>query len=106
MNLLAPLHLQHEQNEFWYVIPGEYLFQVGSKHFRVQSGDCLLGPRDVSHAYAYIGPSPGRLLIGFTPARKIEEYFERPWTAGAYVSDAALYSDYGVELLGPPLSIN
>lgn len=101
-----PLHLHHEQDEFWYVISGEYLFQVGSERFRAHSGDCLLGPRGVSHAYAYIGPSPGRLLIGFTPAGKIQEYFERPRTPGAYVSDAALYRDYGMELLGPPLSID
>lgn len=101
-----PLHLHHEQDEFWYVISGEYLFQVGSEHFHAQSGDCLLGPRGVSHAYAYIGPSPGRLLIGFTPAGKIQEYFERPRTPGAYVSDASLYRDYGMELMGPPLPIN
>jgi mannose-6-phosphate isomerase-like protein (cupin superfamily) len=52
-----PLHLHHEQDEFWYVISGEYLFQVGSERYHVQAGDCLLGPRKVPHAYAFIGAS-------------------------------------------------
>ena len=100
-----PLHLHHDQDEFWYVISGEYLFQVGSERYRAQSGDCLLGPRNVPHAYAFVGPSTGRILISFTPAGKIQEYFERPRTPGVYVADADLYRTYGMELLGGPLSL-
>ena len=100
-----PLHLHHEQDEFWYVISGEYIFQVGSERYRAQAGDCLLGPRGLPHAYAFAGPSNGRILIAFTPAGKIQEYFERPRTPGAYVADAALYRVYGMELLGPPLEL-
>jgi mannose-6-phosphate isomerase-like protein (cupin superfamily) len=100
-----PLHLHHDQDEFWYVMSGEYAFQVGSERYHARAGDCLLGPRDVPHAYAFVGLSPGRLLIGFTPAGKIQEYFERPRTPGVYVADAALYHAYGMELLGPPPSL-
>jgi mannose-6-phosphate isomerase-like protein (cupin superfamily) len=100
-----PLHLHHEQDEFWYVISGEYVFQVGSERFRAQAGDCLLGPRDLPHAYAFVGPSDGRILIAFTPAGKMQEYFERPRTPGAYVADADLYRAYGMELLGPALAL-
>ncbi len=99
-----PLHLHHEQDEFWYVVSGEYLFQVGSERYRAKPGDCLLGPRNVPHAYAFTGDSTGRILIGFTPAGKIQEYFERPRTPGVYVADADLYRAYGMELLGAPLS--
>jgi mannose-6-phosphate isomerase-like protein (cupin superfamily) len=101
-----PLHLHHEQDEFWYVISGEYVFQLGSERYHAQSGDCLLGPREVPHAFTFVGPpSGGRVLIGFTPAGKMQEYFERPRTPGTYVADAALYRAYGMELLGPPLSL-
>lgn len=99
-----PLHLHYDQDEFWYVISGEYVFQVGSDRFQAQGGDCLLGPRGLAHAYAYIGPSPGKLLIGFTPAGKMQGYFERPRTPGTYVADKDLYRQYGMELLGPPLT--
>ncbi len=98
-----PLHLHHEQDEFWYVISGEYMFQVGSERYRAQAGDCLLGPRNIPHAYAFVGSSTGRILISFTPAGKIQEYFERPRTPGVYVADAELYRAYGMELLGGPL---
>jgi len=100
-----PLHLHHYQDEFWYVVAGEYVFQIGSDLYRAQAGDCLLGPREIPHAWAFVGSSPGRLLVGFTPASRIQEYFERPRTPGVYATDAALYHAYGMELLGPPLSL-
>lgn len=100
-----PLHLHHDQDEFWYVLAGEYIVQVGSDRYRAQTGDCVLGPREVPHAWAFVGKSPGRLLVGFTPAGRMQEYFERPRQPGVYVTDAALYHQYGMELLGPPLSI-
>ena len=100
-----PLHLHHEQDEFWYVISGEYWFQIGSERYEAQPGDCLLGPRGLPHAYTCVGSSIGRLLVGFTPAGRMQEYFERPRTPGVYVADAALYREYGMELLGPPLPL-
>jgi mannose-6-phosphate isomerase-like protein (cupin superfamily) len=100
-----PLHLHHGQDEFWYVMAGDYMFQVGSDHYQAHAGDCLLGPREIPHAWAFIGSSPGRLLVGFTPANIIQEYFERPRTPGVYLTDAATYHAYGMELLGPPLSL-
>jgi mannose-6-phosphate isomerase-like protein (cupin superfamily) len=100
-----PLHLHHEEDESWYVISGEYVFQVGSERYHAQAGDCVFGPRGVPHAYAFTGSSDGRILVAFTPAGKIQEYFERPRTPGSYVADADLYRAYGMELLGPPLSL-
>jgi mannose-6-phosphate isomerase-like protein (cupin superfamily) len=100
-----PRHLHYDQDEFWYVLAGEYVFEVGSDQYRVQAGDCVLGPRKVPHAWAFVGESPGRLLIAFTPAGKIQEWFERDRKKGEYVNDAALYHAFGMELLGPPLSL-
>jgi len=100
-----PRHLHHDQDEFWYVLAGEYVFEVGSDQYRAQLGDCVLGPRNVPHAWAFVGESPGRLLIAFTPAGKIQEWFERDRKQGEYVNDAALYNAFGMELLGPPLSL-
>jgi mannose-6-phosphate isomerase-like protein (cupin superfamily) len=99
-----PLHLHHSQDEFWYVVSGDYVFQVGRERFEAHAGDCLLGPRGIQHAYAFVGSSSGRLLIAYAPAGRMQEYFERPRTPGTYVSDAALYHEYGMELLGPPLT--
>jgi mannose-6-phosphate isomerase-like protein (cupin superfamily) len=101
-----PLHLHHGQDEIWFIVAGEYIFQVGSERFEGKVGDCLFGPRELAHAYAFVGPSDGRLLIAYAPAGRMQQYFERPRTPGTYITnDAALYREYGMELLGPPLSL-
>jgi hypothetical protein len=52
-----------------------------------------------------VGDSPGRLLVAFTPAGKMQENFERERKPGEYTSDAEIFRAYGMELVGPPLSI-
>jgi mannose-6-phosphate isomerase-like protein (cupin superfamily) len=100
-----PRHLHHHEDEFWYVLAGEYVIEVGSDQYRAQSGDCVLGPRNIPHVWAFVGETPGRLLIAYTPAGRIQEWFERDRKKGEYVNDAALYHAFGMELLGPPLSL-
>lgn len=103
-----PRHLHHNENEWFYVIEGEYIAEVGSERFQLKSGDSLLGPREVPHAWAYVGEGPGKLLIAFAPAGKMEAFFrdnEKRQKEGEYLNDTAVYRAYGLELLGPPLSI-
>lgn len=100
-----PLHVHREVDECWYVLAGEYLFEIGSERFRVGPGDLVLGPRDVPHRWAFVGDTPGRLLITFTPAGRMQEWFTRPRTPGTYADDPALFRRYGMELLGPPLKV-
>jgi mannose-6-phosphate isomerase-like protein (cupin superfamily) len=100
-----PRHLHYDQDEFWYVLAGEYVVEVGSERYQAQPGDCILGPRNIAHSWAYVGESPGRLLIAFTPAGRMQEWFERDRKKGEYLNDAALYRAFGLELVGPPLSL-
>jgi hypothetical protein len=65
-------------------------------------------PRQVPHAWAFVGDTPGKLLIAFAPANKMEQFFRdnaKRRKDGEYLNDAALYHAYGLELLGPPLSL-
>lgn len=103
-----PRHLHHNENEWFYVIEGEYLAEIGSERFQLKPGDSVLGPREVPHAWAYVGEGPGKLLIVFAPAGKMEAFFrdnEKRRKEGEYLNDAAVYRAYGLELLGPPLSV-
>jgi quercetin dioxygenase-like cupin family protein len=100
-----PRHLHHDQDELWYVLAGDYVVEVGAERHQLKAGDCILGPRRIPHAWAFVGDSPGRLLIAFTPAGRMQENFERERTAGEYTSDAEIFRAYGMELVGPPLSI-
>lgn len=100
-----PRHLHHEQDEVWYVLAGEYVVEIGAERHLLKPGDCILGPRRIPHAWAFVGDTPGRLLIAFTPAGKMQENFERDRKAGEYRSDAEVFRAYGMELVGPPLEI-
>jgi mannose-6-phosphate isomerase-like protein (cupin superfamily) len=103
-----PRHLHHNEDEWFYVIEGDYLVEVGSHTHRLKAGDSVLGPRGTSHAWAFVGNTPGRLLITYAPAGKMEEFFDSRDRQGGrttYVTDAAAMRAYGMELLGPPLSV-
>ena len=103
-----PRHLHHNEDEWFYVVQGEYLVEVGSQRHRLKSGDSILGPREIPHAWAFVGNTPGRLILAYAPAGKMEAFFaERDKRGGtAYSTDLALYKACGMELLGPPLPLD
>jgi mannose-6-phosphate isomerase-like protein (cupin superfamily) len=105
-------HLHHNQDEWWYVIEGEYIVEVGSERFRLHPGDSVLGPREVPHAWAFVGEGQGRILLSFAPANNIEDYFRLILQkgGGAYPSpnnaqEAQVLREYGMELIGPALAL-
>ena len=69
------LHLHHSQNAWWYVLEGDFLFQVGDEKFNAQPGASIFGPRGVPHAFRCVGKQPGKMLLAFDPAGQIEEFF-------------------------------
>jgi quercetin dioxygenase-like cupin family protein len=103
-----PRHLHHNEDEWFYVIEGDYILEVGSNCFHLKAGDSILGPREVSHAWAFTGDTPGKVLIAFAPANKMEAFFRdnaKHFSGGNYASESDIYRAYGMELLGPPLSV-
>jgi len=50
-------------------------------------GDSVLGPRRVPHAFAFVGNTTGKLLVGFTPAGKMEEFFRELEKRGRYFGE-------------------
>jgi mannose-6-phosphate isomerase-like protein (cupin superfamily) len=104
-----PRHLHHDVDELFYSLEGEYIVEIASERFHLKPGDCVLGPREIPHAWAFVGDSPGRLLISFAPAGKMEAFFNerenRGIKPGAYTNDAAFMHAFGMELIGPPLVV-
>ena len=104
-----PRHVHHGVDELFYSLEGEYIVEVGSERVHLKAGDCVLGPREIPHAWAFAGGSPGRLLISFAPAGMMEAFFNerdnRGLKPGAYTTDAAYMRAYGMELIGPPLVV-
>ena len=99
-------HLHYEQEEWFYAIEGEFLFEVGQERFWLRPGDSLLAPRKTPHVWAFAQGEIGRILITFTPAGKMEAFFRRVTQANAMpAQDPELWRAHGMELLGPPLRV-
>src|SRR2546425_4701851 len=58
----GPRHLHHDQDEWIYVIDGEFQFEVGDKRFRVGTGESVFIPRKVPHVWACVSGKPARIL--------------------------------------------
>jgi quercetin dioxygenase-like cupin family protein len=99
-------HLHYDQDEWFYILEGEFQFEVGAQRMHLQPGDSLLAPRKIPHVWAFVGNARGRILIVFTPAGKMEAFFREVTRANAMPpQDPALWRAHGMELLGPPLPV-
>jgi mannose-6-phosphate isomerase-like protein (cupin superfamily) len=70
------LHLHYEQDEWWYILEGEFLFKVGDETFTAKKGDSVFGPRNVPHAFSKTSDGIAKMLITFQPAGRMEEHFK------------------------------
>ncbi len=102
-------HLHFNQDEWFYSLQGEFLFEIGSQKMLLKPGDSVLAPRQVPHVWAFSGSplqKPGRILIAFLPAGKMEAFFREVTRTNAMpAQDPALWQAHGMELLGPPLKV-
>jgi mannose-6-phosphate isomerase-like protein (cupin superfamily) len=102
-------HLHYEQDEFWYVLKGEFLFKVGEETFKAKAGDTVFGPRQVPHAFAKVGEGEAKLLMFFQPAGKMEKMF-KDISEGANKNVKTdeekdkFFQEYGLKRVGPPLT--
>ena len=106
-----PKHYHEEQDEWFYCLAGEYVVEIGDQRFRLTPGESVLGPRRVPHAFVYDGTGPGRLLVGFTPAGRMEQFFRDLEKRGKYFGDGTQEDKetarrlYGIVNVGPPLKL-
>jgi mannose-6-phosphate isomerase-like protein (cupin superfamily) len=101
-------HLHHEQDEWFYVVEGEYVIEVGEERYEPGPGDSVLAPRKVAHVWARVGEGTGRLIAALQPAGEIEAFFEDVAKLGTSPEREELqkaFSSHRMELAGPPLSI-
>ncbi len=105
------LHRHFRQDEWFYVIRGEFIVQVGGETQRLRPGDSALAPRTVPHAFAMVSEGEGQMLVLFQPAGSMEDFFRemKKIGAGAMATQATVPKDvwerHGMEVLGPPLKV-
>ncbi len=63
-----PPHVHHREDEGFYVIEGEYEFDLDGELLRAEAGDFVHAPRGRRHSYRNVGEAAGRLLTFYAPA--------------------------------------
>jgi quercetin dioxygenase-like cupin family protein len=99
-----PLHVHPNQDEWIYILQGEYEFQVGEERYRLKAGDSLLAPRQVKHAFSYEGEGLGKMVIVFQPAGKMEAFFHeasKRTTRPTLEETKDLFRRHDMEIVGP-----
>lgn len=100
-----PLHIHPFQDEWFYVIEGEYLFQVGDVKYQMKSGDTIFLPRNVQHAFLQL-TERGKMLVSYLPAGKMEAFFKvtDKWTSAPTQEEIKkAFADHDMLVVGPPL---
>lgn len=104
-----PMHIHHEQDEWFYVREGKFVVQVGDERFHLKTGDSLLAPRKIPHAFTNVSET-GKLIVAFQPAGSIERLFseiaELSRVRIPTLEDWQTVScRNGVDIVGPPLKL-
>lgn len=103
----TPLHVHPHQDEMFYVIEGEYYFQIGEDKFRLGVGETVFLPKNVPHAWTQVSEK-GRMTVIFQPAGKMEEFFVTMSGLDHEPTPkeiAQIFIDNEMKVVGPPLKI-
>ncbi len=104
----TPLHVHHFQDEIFYVLEGEYHFQVGAEKHQLKAGDSIFLPRKVPHAWSQMSDR-GKMTVILQPAGKLEEFFVAMASLEKIPSHeliAQIFADHEMEVVGPPLQVD
>lgn len=105
-------HKHHAQDEWFYVLRGEFLVRVGDVTERLGPGDSAFAPRKIPHAFAMTSEGEGQMLVLFSPAGTMEDFFQemaatfgKGIPAGREDAMRKLWQAHGMEIVGPPLAV-
>ena len=103
-----PLHIHPFQDEWFYVIEGDYIFQVGETKYDLKAGDTIFLPRNVQHAFIQRSEK-GKLIVSYLPAGKMEAFFKitDKWTSPPSKEEISkVFADHEMKVVGEPLAID
>ena len=117
-----PRHLHYDQDEWIYVIEGEFEFKLGKERerFRLRAGESVFLPRKVAHVWGCVSKQAGKIINVYQPAGKMEEFFRelgkplkdliseeqlinKTYTKEQVEAMQQVFDAHGMDVLGPPL---
>jgi len=105
------LHLHHAQDEWFYVVRGEFIAKVGDDVLRLGPGDSAFAPRKIAHTFAMVTEGEGQMLVLFQPAGSMEGFFSDMAKLGRAIPKnmeselKKLFEAHEMKVVGPPLKI-
>lgn len=70
-----PLHLHSLEDEFIYILEGEFEIKLGEETFKATAGDQLNFFRNIPHGYTNTGSIPTKSLWFVSPGKNQEHFF-------------------------------
>jgi mannose-6-phosphate isomerase-like protein (cupin superfamily) len=104
-----PRHVHHDQDEWFYIVRGEFAVEVGDEKFRLKPGDSMFAPRKIPHAWASVGDEPGTMLTIATPAGTFETFLRDTTRHGALPAPEEMeqsFATHNLTVVGPPLKVD
>ena len=104
----TPLHVHANQDEVFYVLFGEYYFQVGTDKYKLKAGDSIFLPRKIPHAWTQVSEA-AKMMVVLQPAGKLEEFFvtmSELETEPTKEEIAKIFLDHEMEIVGSGLKVD
>ena len=104
-----PLHRHSCEDEWFYVLDGTITSEVDGRRIVLEAGGSAFASRGTTHTFQNFSDSTAHLLVMVTPGgfhRFFEEVssLNKGLPAPDLVRTEQLMNQYGLELLGPPLT--
>jgi quercetin 2,3-dioxygenase len=96
-----PAHIHRAEDEFFYVVSGEFTFKLGDRLVSAPARSIVFVPRGTAHTFQNVGTEPGVLLVGVTPGG-FEKMFEERQGVDME-TNRTLMKKHNMEAVGPPL---
>lgn len=96
-----PAHIHRANDEFFYVVSGEFKFKLGDRIVSAPARSIVFVPRGTAHTFENVGTEPGVLLVGVTPGGLEKMFAERQGVNTE--ADHTLMKMHSMEVVGPPL---
>lgn len=100
------LHVHFDQDEVFYVVEGEFLFQAGNDRQTLKAGDTIFLPRNVPHTWLQLSEK-GKLIYLLQPAGTLEDFFKKMNTFKRPPTTDEVQKamrEHGMDLVGPPIT--
>ena len=100
------LHVHHREDEWYYVLSGEFLFRAAGQEYNLVTGGSIWLPRDIPNVWANTATTGGKLILVCQPGG-FEKFFDEmgnvPMDKKSPDTMRDLMAKYGIDMLGPPI---